>query len=321
MAVDRVHSGGPRRRTTSEFVALAVAKHGKGTYDYSQADYVTAHVKVMIVCQRHGPFTQSPNVHLRGAGCPACGYVQRSRSQVFDREWFVAEASKVHGDLYDYSRTTYLGRFSGLTIECRRHGPFNQLASNHLQGSGCPACWQARRSDARQVSMEDFLSRAHATHGEGRYDYSAVVLGRMAAPVIILCPNHGPFRQRPHKHLMGDGCPVCAESRGEREVRKVLTAMGIDFASQWRHPALRFHRPLQIDFAIPERKIAIEFDGEQHQRPVRFRGITQERAERQFEMIKKRDAAKDAWAEEMGWTLIRLKNVESVGDDLAVALG
>ncbi|MET1087185.1 MAG: hypothetical protein ABWY04_08705 [Arthrobacter sp.] len=97
--------------------------------------------------------------------------------------------------------------------------------------------------------------------------------------------------------------------------------MGIDFESQWKHPKLRLRRPLQFDFAIPERKIAIEFDGEQHRRPVRFRGISQERAERQFELIQQRDAAKDAWVDEMGWTLIRLTNAESVVADLALALG
>lgn len=294
--------------------------HGVGKYDYAEAVYVTAHVKLLITCVEHGAFAQTANSHLRGKGCPVCGHIQRSESQLYDTDWFVGQAKTLHGKNYDYSRSKYLGRFAEITIGCYQHGNFTQSAGSHLGGTGCPACWQDRRSDARQVSMEDFIARAHAVHGGGRYDYKSVKLGRMIAPVVIDCPSHGPFHQRPHKHLLGDGCPACSESRGEKEIRNALTTMGVDFESQWTHSQLRLHRPLYFDFAIPDRKIAIEFDGEQHRRPVRFRGISQERAERQFDLIKQRDAIKDTWANDMGWTLIRLTNTKSVVDDLGKAL-
>lgn len=41
-------------------------------YDYSQVVYVKNSIKVDIVCKEHGIFSQTPQNHLRGSGCPEC---------------------------------------------------------------------------------------------------------------------------------------------------------------------------------------------------------------------------------------------------------
>jgi len=41
-------------------------------YDYSLVEYKNAHVKVSIGCPIHGSFSQTPNSHLGGQGCPHC---------------------------------------------------------------------------------------------------------------------------------------------------------------------------------------------------------------------------------------------------------
>lgn len=61
-----------RRKTQAEFLAQSKAAHGD-KYDYSKAVYETAHVKVEIICPKHGSFFQSPNNHLR-YGCNKCGF-------------------------------------------------------------------------------------------------------------------------------------------------------------------------------------------------------------------------------------------------------
>ena len=60
-----------KKRTTSEFVELAKVVHGN-EYDYSKVEYKNNREKVCIICPEHGEFLQSPNAHLRGAGCPLC---------------------------------------------------------------------------------------------------------------------------------------------------------------------------------------------------------------------------------------------------------
>lgn len=45
--------------------------HGN-KYDYRQTRYEMSIVPVEIICRQHGVFTQSPNAHLSGKGCPRC---------------------------------------------------------------------------------------------------------------------------------------------------------------------------------------------------------------------------------------------------------
>ena len=58
--------------STEEFIQKAILIHGEGKYDYSKVDYKHSLSKVIIVCQIHGEFEQSPNNHLNGRGCPKC---------------------------------------------------------------------------------------------------------------------------------------------------------------------------------------------------------------------------------------------------------
>ena len=154
-------------------------------------------------------------------------------------------------------------------------------------------------------------------HGAGRYDYSLVGDFTTTRQVVtIICPLHGRFSQSMAHHARGDGCPTCNESHGEREVEAVLRAMGIAFVRQFKHPDLRHQRALSLDFAIVEERIGIEFDGEHHSRPVQFQGIRLERAQVLYEQVQARDAAKDRWAVEQGWRIIRLTR----HDDVAAAV-
>ncbi len=41
-------------------------------YDYSLVNYKTSNTHVKIICPKHGIFTQQPNNHQQGDGCPGC---------------------------------------------------------------------------------------------------------------------------------------------------------------------------------------------------------------------------------------------------------
>lgn len=61
-------------RTSSkpDFIEKAVLIHGS-QYSYESVIYINARKKVIITCKSHGDFSQEPDVHLRGVGCPSCG--------------------------------------------------------------------------------------------------------------------------------------------------------------------------------------------------------------------------------------------------------
>ncbi len=60
------------RRTLGEFVTKSEEVHGC-KYDYSKVEYVNKRTSVVIICPKHGEFTQGPDKHLKGYGCIQCG--------------------------------------------------------------------------------------------------------------------------------------------------------------------------------------------------------------------------------------------------------
>lgn len=64
----------------------------------------------------------------------------------------------------------------------------------------------------KRLTTEDFIKKAKAVHGD-KYDYSKIVYVNQKTDVIITCPLHGDFRQRPNNHYMGAGCPVCSGNK------------------------------------------------------------------------------------------------------------
>lgn len=59
--------------TLAQFIKKAKSIHGE-TFDYKKVNYINAHIKITIGCQKHGDFKQTPSDHIysNGKGCPKC---------------------------------------------------------------------------------------------------------------------------------------------------------------------------------------------------------------------------------------------------------
>jgi very-short-patch-repair endonuclease len=55
----------------SEFIEKVKKIHGN-KYDYSKVEYVNNYTGIIIICKKHGEFTQLPYVHRSKHGCPNC---------------------------------------------------------------------------------------------------------------------------------------------------------------------------------------------------------------------------------------------------------
>lgn len=132
-----------RKLTTPQFIEKAIQIHGD-RYDYSQTVYKTSGEPVLIHCNTHGDFSQRPNDHVRGQGCPKCGKVSYSKTRRKSADDFIAEAKAIHGDKYDYSRVEYNGTHAKVCIICPTHGEFFQKPNNHISNEqGCIHCSRA----------------------------------------------------------------------------------------------------------------------------------------------------------------------------------
>jgi hypothetical protein len=229
-----------RLMTKDIFVAKAIARHGD-TYVYDQVVYVNNRTYVVIICPIHGPFSQQPDSHLMGRGCKECGIIKNRKKL----ETFIEQAQSLHGDKYDYSEVSYVSNLHKVTISCPIHGQFQQLPMNHLVGNGCPQCGGKHGRPSVVLSTDEFIEKATAIHSN-LYDYSAVVYKNTQTSVDIHCRKHGIFRQRPHCHLRGQGCPSCRHYVSKPEAQW-LDSLNVP---------LRQHK-----IKLPERKHAIKVDG------------------------------------------------------------
>ena len=201
----------PRKKTTAQFIADARKVHGD-KYDYSKVDYAGVHEYVTIICPEHGEFRQRPNNHLTmKQGCPKCGLNNNAKRQRKGYDYFLAEAHKVHGNKFDYSKARYIDLRTKIEICCPTHGCYMQSPTVHLKTLGCPKCGREIVSAKRKGNSEVFINKAIARFGE-LYDYSNVNYINSYTPVEIVCRRHGPFKMLTYKHLNGDGCPLCQQN-------------------------------------------------------------------------------------------------------------
>jgi hypothetical protein len=192
-------------KSTEEFIALAKARHGN-TYSYTETVYKNSTTKIQIICPQHGMFEQVPYSHLRGNGCNKCAQEQKIGMTT---EQFIQKAQVVHGDEYDYQNTVYTSRHKKVKITCRHHGVFEQLAGNHLNGSGCQKCYGKNIAHTN----ESFIEKAKEVHGD-EYEYSLVDYTGNHNKVKIICQKHGMFEQQAGHHMRGHGCPYCGYGKG-----------------------------------------------------------------------------------------------------------
>ena len=310
---------GRKKLTKKEFIKRAKEAH-KDKYNYSQVEYKKSNVKVCIICPVHGEFWQTPYGHLSGRGCKKCANEANGERCRSSKEEFIKKARKVHGDKYDYSKVEYVNARAKVCIICPEHGEFWQIPCSHLSGSGCPTCGFEKNIEIYGYPKENFITKSRKVHGD-KYDYSKVDYVNKRTKVCIICPEHGEFWQSPHNHKRGDSCPKCNLSHLERSVMNYLDEHEIAYDYQKRFNWLGMQ---SLDFYLPDYKVGVECQGEQHFFPVDFAGKGVELACKKFDKQIKRDKQKKTLCEEHGIKLLYFGNVpnydtflgEAVHDDV-----
>jgi len=64
--------------------------------------------------------------------------------------------------------------------------------------------------------------------------------------------------------MIGQDCPICKTSKGEKRIRIFLENNNMKFKYQYRFTNCKNEQPLPFDFYLPSRNICIEYDGRQH---------------------------------------------------------
>ena len=272
-------------KTSKQFIEESKKIHNN-KYDYIKVNYNGAHKKICIICPEHGEFWQTPANHLQGKGCPKCKFDLLHSKTTKTTEDFIKKAKVIHGDKYDYSKVNYINSITNICIICPEHGEFWQTPTNHLMKHGCPKCAFIKNKDVNRSNIKKFIEKAKVIHGD-KYDYSKAEYINNKTKVCIICPKHGEFWQTPHLHLNGCGCPNCQQSRLENKTIKILNELSIKYINRCDNKYFKWLGKQHLDFYLPEYNVAIECQGIQHYKPIKYFG-----GEKKYKMVKKLDEIK-----------------------------
>lgn len=132
--------GDKRKMSTATFILKAKKIHGDSC-NYDTTQYVSYNTPIDIYCNVHKKvFSQKPNIHLQGSGCPICAKEKHKLNHIKTESTFLEQAIVKHGDRYDYSEVKYTHTNSKVKVKCKVHGVFEIKPSKHLEGVGCPKC-------------------------------------------------------------------------------------------------------------------------------------------------------------------------------------
>lgn len=254
------HCGFEKSRKASSdnqvtFIQKAKAKHGD-RYDYTRTIYKDSLTPILIYCKKHKTFfNQQPASHIRGRGCPKCGFEKGSELRSYTAEEFIEKIKSIQGNLWDYSQLEYKGFDTKVKLICKEHGEFYKNPRDLISKiTGCSKC-----SGNHNYSTEEFIEKANINHNN-KYDYSKAVYTKAYNKVIITCPIHGNFEQKAYSHLQGCGCPICDSSKGEEQIFNYLKELGIFAKREYKISTNDY----KYDFFLPFYNIFIEFHGRQH---------------------------------------------------------
>lgn len=137
--------------------------------------------------------------------------MQKSHVLATSQEAFIEKANIRHKFRYGYEKVNYVNSMTKIEILCHAHGYFFQNPNSHLAGRGCAICAESKKGHTQRLTIEDFIKRARAVHGD-KYDYSVAIYINTMTKLEIKCiiDNHGSFFQCPNSHIsQKSGCPKC----------------------------------------------------------------------------------------------------------------
>ncbi len=173
-----------QRSNKDDFIKKAILKHMDENniikYTYDKVIYINAKKKVIITCNDHGDYLQTPNNHLSGFGCITCRNNNSGNSQRLTKEEFIQKAQLIHVDketgepLYSYNKIIYKNNSTDILIYCKIHGYFTQRPANHLNGAICLKCSQKHfsKSQIQWLNLIQSLYKITIQHAENNGEYT-----------------------------------------------------------------------------------------------------------------------------------------------------
>ena len=227
--------------------------------------YINARTPVLHRCKRHNEiWAISPSNALKGQGCSECHYEKIRDKTVKSYNTYVAEASIKNPDIEVVG--LYINSHTPISHRCKLcNRVWDACPSDILAGKGCKVCKDKKNADLRRKTKEQYIGDLNLVNPNIVIDDEYINTDTAVYHKCKIC-NHR-WRIKPNHTLSGHSCPICNQSRGEREISLWLDKNNFDYIQQYKFQDCRDKLPLPFDFYIPLYNMCIEYDGEQHFKP------------------------------------------------------
>ncbi len=243
-----------------------------------KGDYIDMHTNIEFECLIDGYiWLARPNNIIHGHKCPKCNNCVPHSNETIDAYLVGKNIIRIG----NFIKNTHKSK---IEFECLiDHHRWFASVDNIFHGYGCPKC--GNRIPSKSNEILDFLLKDRNIKRIGDYKSDSTKI-----EFECLLDHHRWFAT-PRNILVGRGCPLCAFGKSERKCLDLIKQL-------CKYDALVYHKCIYLnnkrylpDFylEISGNTIIIEYNGVQHYQPVRFNGITQEKAELNFEKQKVRD--------------------------------
>lgn len=185
-----------------------------------------------------------------GTRCEQC---RRDNDTIWTREKII---KYVESQNYKFIEFIKFNKYASIIkIQCNNgHKPYEVYFSNFYSGKRCNQCYIIWSKD----NIIKFVENE-------KYEFiNFITFEKYNSLIKIKCPKGHIVEIRFRKFKEGIRCSKCNESKGEKEIERILNKYNIIFKPQYKFKDCRCKNSLPFDFYIPSLNVLIEFDGIQH---------------------------------------------------------
>lgn len=202
---------------------------------------------------------------------------------------------------------TYIGDIiEGKTKKCKSCNHLDKIAQGYTVGK---LSKNGVDYTKRYNPFYDFIEKTNEQDKDGNYYWK--VKCRFCDRVYEVIPS----QLVSEKRTSGNN-PCCCQKNESTNViliKELLRKMNINFKQEYKFNNCLSPKgnKMKFDFYLPDYNCCIEYDGEQHFRPVNF-GIGKEKSIEKYNLQKQYDKIKDNYCEENGIKLIRIPYSQTI---------
>ena len=253
-------------------------------------------------------WSTKPSNVLYGYGCPICGIQKNRAVRMKTHNEYVIELFEKNSNIEAIEQ--YNGAHNPIKHYCKTHNvEFYVRPSDALKGCGCKKCYSEKLHNSNVKPHNQYEKELIDKNINVRVLETYVNAITPITHKCLSCEYEWPAS--PNNILRGSGCPVCNESHGEKLITSWLNNHKIKFIPQYRFSDCKDKHTLPFDFYLVDYNACIEFQGEQHYRPIDFFG-----GYVQFEAYQLHDQIKKDYCKNNNIPLLRIKYDENIEDKL-----